>query len=157
MLESDPAIDALVARFPRLFRGKHPQVASSVPPGWSGLIDRMLADIDGMLDDRCARRFELMQIKEKFGGLRVYWRLGRRRSTAIDAVTPDGLLQVKLTARAASALEQSVVAQIDARVQRAETEASGTCQRCGRGDARRRSRGWLVTLCDVCEQQEAES
>jgi hypothetical protein len=157
MLESDPAIDALVARFPRLFRGKHPQVPSSVPPGWSSLIDRMLADIDGMLDDGCARRFQVLQIKEKFGGLRVYWRLGRRQSAVIDAVTPDGLLKVKLTARAASAVDQSVVEQIDARIQQAEDEASGTCQRCGRGDARRRSRGWLVTLCDTCERQEAAS
>jgi hypothetical protein len=155
MLRSDPAIDALVARFPRLFRGKHPQVASSVPPGWSALIDRMLADIDGMLDDGCARRFQVTQIKEKFGGLRVYWRLGRRGSTEIDAVTPEGVLRVRLSARAASAVDQSVVAQIDARVDQAEAEASSTCQRCGRGDARRRSEGWLVTLCDACEQQEA--
>lgn len=157
MPESDPAIDALVARFPRLFRGKHPQVASTVPPGWSALIDRMLADIDWMLDDRCARRFHVLQIKEKFGGLRVYWRLGRRGSTEIDAVTPEGVLRVRLSARAASAVDRSVVAQIDARVQQAETEASVTCQRCGQGDARRISRGWLVTLCDSCERQEAAS
>lgn len=29
-----------------------------------------------MLDDDAAKRFEVMQIKEKFAGLRVYWKLG---------------------------------------------------------------------------------
>ena len=63
---TDPKIDALVARFPRLFKGQQPRVWSDLPEGWTEVADHLFTDLDAMLDDDAAKRFEVVQIKEKW-------------------------------------------------------------------------------------------
>ena len=58
---TDPKIDALIERFPRLFRGAQPLVWSDLPQGWAELTDRLFADIDRMLDDTAAKAFQVLQ------------------------------------------------------------------------------------------------
>lgn len=148
MNESDP-IDALVARFPRLFRGQSPKVMSFLPAGWTEPVTRLFIDLDAMLDDRQAQSFEVRQIKEKLAGLRVYWRLGQEETTVLDIFGPEGAERLSFRPEQTSSLYD----RISARVDQAEAEAATTCQRCGNGSASRRNvSGWLATLCSACAQ-----
>ena len=55
-------------QYPELFKSYLQGRAIEVGKGWRGIVERVLAAIDGQT--------ELIQIKEKFGGLRVYVRGG---------------------------------------------------------------------------------
>ena len=144
--ESDP-IAKFVARFPRLFHGKFPRVMSSLPHGWIDVVTRLFVDLDALLDDAQARRLEIIQVKEKFAGLCVYWSLGKEKTSVIDILGEDSVQRLRTYPRKPS----DVFAQITARVGQAEDEAARTCQRCGNGGAtRNQTGGWLVTLCEPC-------
>ena len=70
------AIDLLVRRFPRLFRGKRPRTHCDVPETWFAIVQRLFETINSMLSDDEAATFQITQIKKKLGTLRVYWSLG---------------------------------------------------------------------------------
>ena len=144
--ESDP-IAKFVARFPRLFHGKFPRVMSSLPHGWIDVVTRLFVDLDALLDDAQARRLEIIQVKEKFAGLCVYWSLGKEKTSIIDIIVVDSVQRLRTYPEKPS----DAFAQIAARVGQAEDEAAKTCQRCSNGGAaRNQTGGWLVTLCEAC-------
>lgn len=100
-----------------------------VGPGWSGILRRLHAG----LIEAGAGDYEVTQVKEKFGGLRVYltW-------TAVPGLDMD----------------RSGVSARDL-ISKAEAEAYRTCEFCGSTDATTtsmngRARGWIKTLCDDC-------
>ena len=71
--QEERAIDPLIVRHPRLFHGARPAAANCLPHGWFSLVDQLCSDIGAQLSDDQARRFQVRQIKEKFGTLRFYW------------------------------------------------------------------------------------
>lgn len=146
---TDRKIDALVARFPRLFHGRHPRVWSDLPQGWTELTSRLFVDLDAMLDDEAARRFEIVQIKEKFAGLRVYWQLGKEQTTVLDIHGPGSIQRVEQVPAKPTLLFD----RIRARVRQATEEAGTTCQRCGNGSATTNNSGYFVTLCGPCRMR----
>lgn len=146
---TDPKIDALVARFPRLFKGRHPRVWSDLPQGWIELTDRLFADLDAMLDDDAARRFGVIQIKEKYAALRVYWQLGKEQTLVMDLHGPGSVQRVDTGPAAPTALFD----RIKDRVKQAGEQADSTCQRCGNGGGAANASGWIVTLCASCQRQ----
>ena len=153
MNDFDP-IPALVKKFPRLFHNKSPQVMSDLPCGWEDLVDRLFVDLDAMLDDRQAKRFKILQIKEKFAGLRVYWQLGSERTVVLDLISSQSVQ--RLDTRPAE--PTNAFDQITARVRQAGAEAIRTCQHCGQpGDCAPQTAGWMVTLCNPCRQKRAEA
>ena len=146
---TDPKIDAIVARFPRLFKGKHPRVWSDLPQGWTELTGRLFADLDAMLDDGAAKRFEVIQIKEKFAGLRVYWQLGKEQTLVMDMHSPGAVQRVdEVPAKPTTLFER-----IRDRVKQAGEQAAATCQRCGNGSASAGGSGWITTLCEACRRK----
>ena len=149
---TDPKIDALVARFPRLFRGQHPPVWSDLPQGWTELADQLFADLDAMLDDEAAKRFEVIQVKEKYAGLRVYWSLGEEETLVLDIHGSGSTQRLDKGPAKPTALFD----RIKGRVKQACEEAATTCQRCGNGIASAGGSGWIVTLCGTC-RTKAES
>ena len=153
MNDIDP-ISALVKKFPRLFHNKSPQVMSDLPCGWVDLVDRLFVDLDAMLDDRQAKRFKIIQIKEKFAGLRVYWQLGSEKTVVLDFISSQSVQ--RLDTRPAE--PTNAFDQITTRVRQAGAEAAWTCQHCGRpGDRAQQAPGWMITLCDACRKQRAEA
>ncbi len=72
-------VAALKRRFPRITSHLSQSVLdeglSRCGTGWHSIIFEALARIDAFLDDEHASRFSLRQIKEKWGDLRIYWRL----------------------------------------------------------------------------------
>ena len=147
---TDPKIDALVARFPRLFKGRHPRVWSDLPQGWIELTDRLFADLDAMLDDDAAGRFEVIQIKEKFAALRVYWQLGKEQTLVLDLHGPGSVQR----ADTGPATPTALFDRIKDRVRLAGEQADTTCQRCGNGGASANASGWIVTLCASCRTRQ---
>ena len=143
---TDPKIDALVARFPRLFHDRQPRVWSDLPQGWTEVADQLFTDLDAMLGDDAARRFEVVQIKEKFAGLRVYWELDKEQTTVMDIIGTGSVQRVDKGPAKPTALFD----RIRARVKQAGEQAATTCQRCGNGGASAGGSGWIVTLCEAC-------
>jgi hypothetical protein len=149
-LPTDPKVDALITRFPRLFHGKQPRVWSDLPEGWVEVANKLFADVDAMLDDASAKRFEVIQIKEKFAGLRVYWRLGTQQTTVIDVLGPDAVWRIDKGPTKPTDLFD----RIKERVTQAQEEAGTTCQRCGNSGASAGGQGWIVTLCETCRTKK---
>ena len=147
------ALDALIARFPRLFHSRQPHVWSDLPQGWTEVADQLFADLDVMIDDDAAKEFEVIQIKEQFGGLRVYWQLGNEQTTVVNIYGSGSVQRVDLGPAKPSALFH----RISARVKEAGEESCTTCQRCGNGGASVCGSGWIATLCETCRvKKDAE-
>ena len=147
---TDPKIDALVARFPRLFHDRQPRVWSDLPQGWIELADQLFADLNSIIDDDAAKRFEVVQIKEKLAGLRVYWELGKEQTTVMDVIGTGSVQRVD----AGPAKPTALFDRIRARVKQAGEQAAATCQRCGNGGASAGGSGWIVTLCEACRTKQ---
>jgi hypothetical protein len=91
-------------------------------PGWTRIID----DLHQRLVD-CDPGYRLLQVKEKFGGLRFY-----------------------------AEFDPAVMERCRALVRGAEAQAARTCERCGQPGRRRTDRRWILTLCDQCNATEPE-
>ncbi len=81
-------LDDLVAAHPTIFRGKSPEIASDVPAGWSKVVDLLFTDIEAALGPEACATLKVEQVKEKYGALRVYFRLGRVADTGLFSWTP---------------------------------------------------------------------
>ena len=144
--ESGSPIGELVKQFPRLFRGVRLRAYRALSPGWHGLVVELFIDIDRMLDDRAAKRFEVLRIDERFAGLRIYWRLNAPQPHLIELFGRTRPVDVR--AKRIDALFERV----KARVNRAAVQASATCQLCGQPGSSGNTKGWTQTLCLACSQ-----
>ena len=127
------ALDDLIQRHPRIFRGEFPAIASWVPEGWGPLVKELFDAIEALLDDGQAARLEIRQIKEKFGSLTVYTQLH-------PAATASGLSEADVALRR----------QFMRLVQAAEKRSSLLCDACGAPSELRSLAGWMTTRCDRC-------
>ena len=132
------ALDDLIQRHPRLFRGEFPAIASWVPEGWAPLVEELFRKLEAMLDDEQAARFEIRQIKEKFGSLRVYAQLhpGPGATELSEGDAP---------------LHQHVIRL----VHEAEKCTLHVCDSCGAPSEIRSFAGWMTTRCDRCLAQRS--
>ena len=89
-MESKPDyLEALIQRYPRLFHGEPPPVHSEVPAEWADLIDDLCADIDQLVVKESVR-FQVKQIKQKFGTLRFYFSVGDPKTRKLGALFGAG-------------------------------------------------------------------
>lgn len=120
-------------RFPAQF--SKPMISCAWPDGWNPLVTRVFSHIDGLRAD-----VYWSQIKEKFGGLRLYYDGGPVR---LDIQTPDSLLSLR-------ASQASVAEDIEAVVNEAETLSLSTCCKCGGAGVMVSFGGWWLTACETC-------
>ena len=140
------SVDILVSRLPRLFRSPRPRVSSYLSAGWLDLVSSALHDVDGLLAGASAYDlFEIHQIKEKFGRLRIYWSLEREGELALT-VHPETKTRLRSTPLDPSELFVAIRERIDA----AERETGSVCELCGAAASHSSSGGWHSTLCDSC-------
>jgi hypothetical protein len=109
--------------YPKMYEGKYGGFA--VGKGWYPIIERLSSSIQQHIEfankkEEVCPQVVVMQVKEKFGGLRFYYEGGD------DYV--HGLVSM------------------------AESWADIACEVCG-GIGKRRSGGWVRTLCDVHEAE----
>jgi hypothetical protein len=125
---TDP-LNELVAAHPELFAGELPRIPSHLPVGWFALVDRLCSDIEALLQGR-AERLVVVQVKEKFGGLRFYYDWDAADDVAADHETV--------------LLRERVRAQVD----EARARTTLICQRCGAPAVLNLYGGWTAALCE---------
>jgi hypothetical protein len=125
----DDRMNELIAAHPRIFRGEGPVIASHLPTGWYTLVDRLSSDIESLLGDR-SETFVVMQIKEKFGTLRLIYAFENA-----DESSPDSDWE-------------STLERLRALVDEAGERSTHLCQRCGDPARLQSHEGWVATLCD---------
>ena len=77
---ADP-VDKLIEDYPSVFKDMESTSNYNLPSGWYLLVDKLCSDLSVLLDEEHKKTkenpeeplFMLLQIKEKFGGLRVYY------------------------------------------------------------------------------------
>ena len=77
---ADP-IDKLIEDYPSVFKDMTHGSAYDLPSGWYLLVDKLCSDLSVLLDEERKNTkedpnhplFSVLQIKEKFGGLRFYY------------------------------------------------------------------------------------
>ena len=147
----DDNVASLAASHPALFERGIPDY-SDLKTGWYPLVDKLCTDIERKLKPDLAKRFAVVQIKEKFGTLRFYWRLGDLGDMHVDVFNPGGTVQSSVVrAKPSRAADAEAVNQARDRLRElvnAACEASASvCQRCGALGSLRRF-AWAQTLCD---------
>lgn len=122
----------LLARYPSLFtRTKFfaAEVSAGYPTigdGWRELVEKAVERIADAIEGKGLATVQIVQIKEKFGTLRLYW-----RSRSIDETTRFAINDI---------------------VGLAEARSACTCEICGAEGALYDKGGWLATACDEHSQ-----
>ena len=133
----------LKRRYPEQFEDL-PYYMVSIDPGWFEPIEAACRKIDALLTSKEKALFRWRQIKEKFGGLRMYWNEG---GVYLDFIGPDSLAHI-VVEPARPLLSAQTRGRIAGIVAEAAKLTATRCQVCGApGTLRRRENGWLVTAC----------
>ena len=143
----------LMQRFPYMFSGHN--LGISIAKGWMPVVTKLCEDIDTLLG-KDKQGFVWVQIKEKFGSGRFYFRLVGRRSKvqlagpAIDGATPNktmitGLvdMEVKYT------VDKDLVLHLNALVEAAQALTERICIECGAAGAPVTLGGQQFILCPL--------
>ena len=120
----------LVARHPRLFRGKMPE-RSHLAPGWLALADTLCAEIEALVGPEMELPLRVAQVKEKYGALRLY----------VHATVPG---------TSADSLRDRAQALADA----VRTRSEGLCEGCGVASSLQKLGPWWTTLCPACQARK---
>lgn len=117
----------LIARYPDLFRWMvgDRAVTSGYPAvndGWRDIVEKAVERMAAAVRGRSREPLRIIQIKEKLGGLRIYYDSGR-----LDAET---------------------FVAVEEAVDLAEARAGCTCDICGRESQLYNKNGWLATRCE---------
>jgi hypothetical protein len=149
-------LERLAAAYPYMFRRMNGRedffrFNPAIGAGWFDIFERLCAAINEALTAAQKKRFRIVQVKEKFGGLRVYWRIGSRARLWADIQVPgEGVITLKPKAK-----KSSVAARIDQLITHATAEAANTCEACGRRPAKLHLvDGWFTTMCDEHRPKE---
>jgi hypothetical protein len=114
---------SLKARYPYQFEGQ--PISMSFSRGWFDLFAQLCEDIDKTLGED-KRGFHWIQIKEKFGAVRVYYQ--------IDPDTNDR--------------EPEIAQQLMDLTMAAEVTSEHVCASCGRPGSISGTSRWKLALCD---------
>jgi hypothetical protein len=121
------------ARYPQIFNDR--DIGTEVGPGWWAALEISFQEIVRILEEKPGLRLSVVQIKEKFGGLRFH--IDTRRCNGSTLSNSD---------------LSEMLAAIDAAIMQAEHGADHTCEICGE-PGKSRSIGWIKTLCDTHHEQ----
>lgn len=120
MIEKPSRLSLLQSNFPRIFNHSELPWGLECGAGWDELITTLCLRINTVLSEESKGSIQILQIKEKFGGLRFYYRLHH-----VDDM------------RAASIREA---------ISLAEATSVRICEVCGEPGTIRRG-DWVKTLC----------
>lgn len=146
-----PLFAKLIRKHPRLSRPKlH---GWEIDVGWVGLVDQYFDVVDRVVPDDIG--FDVVQIKEKFGGLRLYCRPVRQGEDAPTFFALDEIstgLSIRLQPRRQEEWEKELqMAKV-----LAEQRSYYTCERCGDIGRLRVRDGFYFTACDAHATQDGQ-
>ena len=134
-------VEQLEARFPYMF-GRH-TVSMEYYDGWLPIFAQACEQIDAVLGED-KRDFHWVQVKEKFGTGRFYFRMGKSARLVVDLIGgPGGHEVIKESTQAG----HSIADRIDAIVDGAEARTGTTCMVCGAAARTRSYNGYYLTVC----------
>lgn len=135
-----PLTDAVQTKHPNL----RPFVASHVPPGWDSAIARALEDI-AALSATSGVSIQVAQVKEKFGGLRLYLDIDEESAGPLELVEEEETHTRLRSSSNPGSVRERATAIVDA----AAIRCSTICEVCGNEGQSRNSSGWLRIACDA--------
>lgn len=120
-----------------------PSIDSGCPIGWDNILSDALRELLA-LSVRRGARISIVQVKEKFAELRIYFRVsGERPQIYFDIRGAD----TRISGKYPPARAESVSAEAMAITNRASERSRQVCDVCGRPGAVRQG-GWLRVFCD---------
>jgi hypothetical protein len=92
--EAKDPIDVLAQKYPSVFKNMEESVMYSLPSGWVSLVDKLCEELSVVLEEEKKAKpesqdnplFVLLQIKEKFGGLRFYYVMNTENDDLVRTV-----------------------------------------------------------------------
>jgi len=147
-IEIDAQLQRLIEAHPLLFRGQAPYIPSHVPEGWYALIDKLCSDLEALLGPEACAGFQVEQIKEKFGTLRFYYRLGEREDLHVDVISPDAIKHIVNFPPEAAEQVEAVEDRVRALVTAACQASESTCMTCSAPAQLRNIGGYVTVRCD---------
>lgn len=134
----------LEIKFPYQFAGNH--IGIDVEPGWLRLFEKLCADVDQLVKQAPPPpvKFYWVQVKEKWGTLRTYY---KSQATRVDIIIPGQGVQM-LKIQTDTAPKPDVWQAIEDLVSGAETASATICLFCGAPGSLRKLRWWRTT-CDA--------
>lgn len=144
----DEVLQRLVDAHPLLFRGRLPLIPSYPPGGWSAILDRLCSDIETAIGAEACAQIEIKQIKQKFGSLRFYYRVGGQSDQHIDLVSETGHQHLTIPRPSADAEVDATRDRVRQIVDAACEASLSICETCGAQAQLRNVGGYITTLCD---------
>lgn len=126
---------------------------------------KILAELFTELDQIAPNKITLDQVKEKFGGLRIYYTYHDLEPTWWDKIPTTlyiylrSILPNKIGSHVIRFLKdiglKDACDRANDAITKAEEKSYETCEWCGK-PGKRRGRGWIRTLCDECVELEKQ-
>jgi hypothetical protein len=135
--------------------------------GWYQILDNFFKEVT-IITAGTDRKFITTQIKEKFGGLRIYYYITRPPEiNLIEKIGNNlknliykhikGITWNKLNKVRKTLFWKSIDDKIEEAVGRAEAQSYTTCEICSLHGSIRYDIGWIRTLCDSCYTKAVEN
>lgn len=127
--------ETLISKFPKV--ADNIRLGVAVRLGWLPLLETCLSEMNEIVEANAGYHIKIAQIKEKFGGLRIYAHFFSEGAEPNEFGMP-GLTEEH------KALSPKVMEIIH----RAEDAADKTCDICGKEGHARSLQGWHAVRCD---------
>lgn len=138
-------------QFPAQFDGPY-YLGTSIFDGWLPIVTEACQRIQDVLTPEEMERFSWAQIKEKFGGLQMYWHSNR---IPVSAIHPEGVSNFEVKVGRDDEVLDRIQAKVAPIIADAQRRAAKTCEICG-GPGYLRPGGYWQTLCDRHAAEEGK-
>lgn len=127
-------------------------LGTSIADGWLPIVLAACQQIQDTLTSEELERFSWAQIKEKFGGLCLYW---HSNQIPVSAISRDGAANFEVKVGPDDEVLDRIAAKVQPIIADAQRKASKTCEICG-GPGYLRPGGYWQTLCDRHAAEEGK-
>jgi len=138
----------IYSAYPKIFKDKDLNAFQScmfwgitVGDGWFNLMDELCSSLQEY-SDKMNIQVVAEQVKEKFGGLRFYYRI-ELGDNLKNGKTEDELKELYI----------SIYKEIDKMIRKAEYRSETECEICGNPSVVQSFNGWLSCTCTKCAAQ----
>lgn len=142
---------AFLAPYAWLFNPARP-LDCSIGPGWWGAVEVAFQQMLTLQQAYPGFRVTVLQVKEKFGGLRLYCRAGHENNDPKVRRLDEAAWEASGNVDAPEAL----ILQLRAIMAEAERTCSALCEWCGE-PGKRTDTAWIQTLCDKHAAQKVQN
>jgi hypothetical protein len=144
----------IIEQFPEQFQGGPYFLGISIDFGWKPIVLDACREIQERLTPDELRRFHWIQLKEKFGGLRMYW--GPNNAIPVSIIGATGFHSLEIDSDDPPGFSKPTLLAIREIVARVCERAGHTCEICG-AVGRLYPNGYWQTLCDGCAKKKGRA